>query len=69
MSSKVALFTLPNGKMSGQAMVDRFRENRLRMARFMRKNPPPFIAVVHPDVIVLLFPQKTSEAGVADAEG
>ncbi len=46
-SAKIRMFTLPSGNMTGDEMTSLFLNNRLKMARFLRKQPPPFIAVVN----------------------
>jgi hypothetical protein len=66
LSAKVGLFTLPSGNMTGEEMAEMYRSNRLRMARFLRAHPPPFIAVVHRDTIDLLEPRVASEESATD---
>lgn len=57
MEAKVRLFTLPSGNMTGQEMAETFLENRLRMARFLKQQDAPFVAVVSRGGIMLVAPQ------------
>jgi predicted nuclease of predicted toxin-antitoxin system len=65
-SAKVRLFTLPSGNMTGEEMAKMYLANRFRMARFLRKHPPPFIAVVRRDMIDLREPRSSPADPVID---
>jgi hypothetical protein len=49
LAAKVGVFTLPNGTMTGAEMLEVFRNNRLKIGRYLKKHAPPFIAVVFKD--------------------
>jgi hypothetical protein len=51
-ASKVRLFTLPGGNMTGEEMVERFRSSSARIARFLNNTQAPFVAVVQADNVV-----------------
>ena len=54
-AGNVRMFTLPNANLTGQEMAERFVESRLRIARFLKKHQPPFVAVVLLDAVALAW--------------
>ena len=46
------MFTLPSGQMTGEEMADVYLSNRMKIARFLKKNKAPFIAVVYKDAAI-----------------
>jgi hypothetical protein len=54
LASRVQMFTLPNGNMTGEQMGKVVVESRLRMARFLHKHTGPFIANVSQTEVTLL---------------
>jgi hypothetical protein len=57
-AAQVRMFTLATGNMTGEQMASVFAANRLKMGRFIKKHPPPFIARVSSAGVVLVYPAK-----------
>jgi hypothetical protein len=57
-TARVRMFTLATGDMTGEQMAGVFVANRLKMGRFIKKHPPPFIARVSSTGVVSVFPAK-----------
>jgi hypothetical protein len=55
-AAKVRVFSLSSGNMTGEQMARVFLKNRLKMARFNKKQPPPFIARLSERGITLVYP-------------
>lgn len=54
--AKVRMFSLSSGNWTGEEMAALFAENRLKMGRFLKDHPPPFIARVSKSGVVLVYP-------------
>jgi predicted nuclease of predicted toxin-antitoxin system len=57
-SAKVRMFRLSSGNMTGAEMARVFVANRLRLGRFIKNNPSPFIARVSAGGVTLVYPTK-----------
>jgi predicted nuclease of predicted toxin-antitoxin system len=57
-AAKVRMFRLPSGNMTGEDMGRVFVNNRLKMGRFMKKHPPPFIARVSASGVAMVYPNE-----------
>lgn len=57
-AASVRMFTLSSGNMTGREMGRVFVDNLLKMGRFMKKHPPPFIARVSPSGVAMVYPAK-----------
>jgi predicted nuclease of predicted toxin-antitoxin system len=57
--AKVRMFRLSSGNMKGEEMARLFVENRLKMGRFIKEHPAPFIARVSPSGVALIYPSKS----------
>ena len=57
--ANVRMFSLSSGNMTGEEMASVFVDNRLKMGRFIKGHPPPFIARVTRSGVVLAYPAKT----------
>lgn len=57
--ANVRMFSLSSGNMTGEEMASVFVDNRLKMGRFIKDHPPPFIARVTRSGVVLAYPAKT----------
>jgi hypothetical protein len=61
MAANIRLFTLPSGNLTGQEMAEIYLQNRLGMARFLHRQPGPFVAVVSRTGIVLVATEPAEE--------
>jgi hypothetical protein len=52
-TANVRMFSLSRGNLTGEQMVRLFVDNRLRIGRFIKNHPPPFIARVSASGVVL----------------
>lgn len=55
----VRMFSLSSGNMTGAEMASVFVENCLKMARFIKNHPAPFIARVSRKGVALAYPSKS----------
>jgi predicted nuclease of predicted toxin-antitoxin system len=60
-AAKVCMFTLSSGNMTGEEMGRIFVDNRLKMGRFIKNHPPPFIARVSTSGVVSVYPRSDSQ--------
>jgi hypothetical protein len=67
LESKVRMFALGSGNMTGQEIGEVFCRNRLKMARFIMRNNHPFIASVTQSGITLVAPTEDEQQGETDA--
>jgi len=58
MAANVRMFTLSSGNMTGEEMGRVFVDNRLKMGRFMKNHPPPFIARVSRSGVAMVYRAK-----------
>jgi hypothetical protein len=57
-TAKVRMFRLSSGNMTGEEMGRVFLNNLLKMGRFIKNHPPPFIASVSERGVTLVYPSK-----------
>jgi predicted nuclease of predicted toxin-antitoxin system len=57
--ANVRMFSLSSGNMSGEEMANIFADNRLKMGRFLKDHPPPFIARISRSGVALAYPAKS----------
>ena len=59
-AAKVRMFRLSSGNMTGEDMGRIFVDNRLKMGRFLKNHPPPFIARVSASGVAMVYPAEPS---------
>ena len=57
--ANVRMFSLTSGNMTGNEMADVFVENLLKIGRFIKNHPAPFIARVSRNGVALSYPPKS----------
>lgn len=59
-AANVRMFSLSSGNMTGDEMASAFVDNRLKMGRFIKDHPAPFIARVSKSGVALVYPKSGS---------